>query len=81
MNGCLGCILRFVKRFWSPVEEGSIPVVHLAVSSDVKGMNGSYYNEMELYDIRQHDIGKQVLDRNTQNEWMLWIHDFLSRTS
>ena len=77
-GSCLDCILRLVKKMWKSPADGAIAPVWLAVSPEVQGVCGEFYNEMESHPLEGD--AAVLLDPAVQNEWDQWIKDFLART-
>jgi NAD(P)-dependent dehydrogenase (short-subunit alcohol dehydrogenase family) len=42
-DGILGKMLKIIKLLWKSPEQGAEPVIHLAVSDEVKGVSGKFF--------------------------------------
>jgi NAD(P)-dependent dehydrogenase (short-subunit alcohol dehydrogenase family) len=76
-EGCIGCILRVVKRAWKTPAEGAIAPVWLAVSPEAGDIHGKFYNEMKPRALEGD--AACMLDRAVQDQWAQWTKDFLVR--
>lgn len=62
-------LIKFVKRFWKPPTYGAKAPSWLAIGNEVEGVNGNYYNEMEVMpyiDAVQDEALQKELRRRTE---------------
>lgn len=77
MGGCMGCLLKLVKRTWKTPADGALAPVWFAVSPEAKEIRGEFYTEMEPH-VLQGDSAS-MLDPAIQDQWEQWTTDFLAR--
>lgn len=68
-------LIKFVKRFWKPPTYGAQAPSWLAISDEVEGVNGNYYNEMEV--MPYIDV---VKDKALQEELRLRTEEILNKS-
>jgi NAD(P)-dependent dehydrogenase (short-subunit alcohol dehydrogenase family) len=61
-SGCLGILLRLVKRFWKQPSDGAVAPAWLAVSPEAEGITGIYFLEKQ----EKHKPTPSVLEPSTQ---------------
>lgn len=65
----LSKIVKFIKRFWKSPEYGAIAPTWLALSEELKGVNGNYYNEKEIFeyiDVVKNEQSRAMLKTKTE---------------
>lgn len=69
-SGLVGLLLRLVKRFWDPPEEGAKAPVWLATSPEVEGVNGRYFELQEAVEVegkaRDGALGRRLWELSAE---------------